>query len=452
MSATLAAAGQIVVPALSKAKPLRLPTVSDTELDSGLRVLAVRRPGVPLVEFRLRIPFTAPPGRAVGQHVARSQLLSDTLLSGTAEHGAADLAAAIQALGGAITASVDADRLGLGGSVLASSLPALLDLLAEVLVSASYPSEEVVGERERLVQELAIHRSQAGVVAREVLLHRMYGAHPYGHDLPQPEEIERVTAAALRTLHGRRVAPQGAVLTLVGDLQPAKATAAAAQALQAWAPTSASRRTPAPPAIPPPGAALLVDRPGAVQTTLRLAGPAPSRGTPDAAAFTLANLVFGGYFSSRWVSNIREDKGYTYSPHAQVEHPAAGSRVVISADVATDVTAPALLETRYELGRIATVAVGQDELDQARRYAIGTLALGTASQAGLASTISVLAGAGLELGYLREHQRALEAATVDEVLAAGARYLAPANLTTVLVGDAANITGPLRRLIDIEDA
>jgi NAD+ diphosphatase len=164
-----------------------------------------------------------------------------------------------------------------------------------------------------------------------------------------------------------------------------------------------------------------------------MAASVPSRQSPDYAAFTLANLVFGGYFSSRWVANIREDKGYTYSPHAQVEHPPAGSRVSISADVSTPTTAPALLETLYELGRVATTPVGQGELDQARRYAVGTLALGTSTQAGLASTLSQLAGAGLGIGYLREYPEQLAAVTVDSALEAAGRYLAPNRLTTVLV-------------------
>ena len=81
---------------------------------------------------------------------------------------------------------------------------------------------------------------------------------------------------------------------------------------------------------------MLADRPGSVQSSVRLALPAVGRTHPDHAALQLANLVFGGYFSSRWVENIREDKGYTYSPHSVVEHSIAGSAVILAADVATD--------------------------------------------------------------------------------------------------------------------
>ena len=437
------------VPPLAKPRPAKLPSVAERTLDNGLRVLAVRRPGVPLAELRLRIPFAGPSGKSGRAFTAQASLLGDTLLSGTESRDAAQLAADLQALGAQLSASTDADRLGFGGSVLVDGLPGLLELLGEVLTSASYPKREVVGERDRLVQELAIYRSQAAVVAREALLRRLYGDHPYGRELPSAEEVQEVKPSQLRSLHDKRVAPAGSILTVVGDLPPKKAIELVESALSGWSAQSKAYETPPLPAeeVRP---ALLLDRPGAVQTTMRLAASAPSRTSEDYAAFTLANLVFGGYFSSRWVANIREDKGYTYSPHAQVEHPPVGSRVTISADVSTPTTAPALLETFYELGRVATTPVGQGELDQARRYAIGTLALGTSSQAGLASTISQLAGAGLGVDYLRDYPKQLAAVTVDDALAAGARYLAPHRLTAVLVGDVSEVEAPLRTLVDLE--
>ena len=437
------------VPPLAKPRPVKLPAVAERTLDNGLRVLAVRRPGVPLAEVRLRVPFAGPPGRGGRAHTARAQLLGDTLLSGTDRRTAAQLAADVQALGGQLNASTDADRLGFGGSVLVSGLAGLLEVLAEVLTSASYPKREVVGERDRLVQELAIYRSQASVVAREALLARMYGDHPYGRELPTADEVASVKASHLRSLHEQSIAPAGSVLTIVGDLTPARAITLVEKAMAAWTATTKATSTPALPALSR-RPALLLDRSGAVQTTIRMSGPAPSRTDPDAAALGLANLVFGGYFSSRWVANIREDKGYTYSPSSQVEHPPAGSRVTLGADVSTPTTAPALLETVYELGRVATLPVGQDELDQARRYAIGTLALSTSTQAGLASTLSQLAGAGLGVEWLREHPQRLLAVTVEDALEAASRYLAPAALTTVLVGDVAQVEAPLRTLLDLE--
>lgn len=439
------------VPPLGKPRSARLPTVADTTLDNGLRVLAVRRPGVPLVEMRLRVPFAGPSGKAGEPHVARAQLLGDTLLSGTDRRTASQIAVDLQSLGGQLNASTDADRLGISGSVLASGFPGMLELLGELLTGASYPRDEVVAERDRLVQELAIYRSQAAVVAREALLRRLYGDHPYGRELPTAEAVQGVTPAQLRGLHARRVAPGGSILTIVGDVHPARAVAQVQKALNDWSTAGKELVTPELPPRPDVPA-LLVDRPGAVQTTIRMAGAVPSRTSPEYAALSLANMVFGGYFSSRWVANIREDKGYTYSPHSVFEHPPAGSRLTLSTDVATPVTAPSMLETVYELGRIATLPVGQGELDQARRYAIGSLQVGTASQGGLASLLSMLVGSGLGVEYLRDYPKQLQAVTVDDVLAAAGTWMAPSRLTTVLVGDADLVAEPLSALFEVERA
>ena len=449
MAAVRKALAPRTVPALGPARAPKLPTVGDVTLDNGLRLLTVRRPGVPLVELRLRVPFAA--GKASPGHVARSTLLGDTLLSGTDSRDATGIAVALQSLGGMLSASTDSDRLGFGGSVLSSGLPGLLGLLGELLTSASYPKREVEGERDRLVQELAIHRSSPGVIAREHLMARMYAGHPYALDLPSAEDVADVKPKHLRALHADRIVPAGSILTLVGDVTPARAKSLVEKALSGW--TTTAKQTATPPSPDQPGRRLLlIDRPGAVQSTMRFGGSAPARAADDYAAASLANLVFGGYFSSRWVSNIREDKGYTYSPHSGIDHPLAGSRFVAGADVATEVTAPALLESLYELGRMATVPVGQEELDQARRYAIGTLALSTASQAGLAGLVSQLAGADLGVSWLREHVAALQAVTVEDALAAAARYLAPGVLTPVLVGDAAVVGDSVRSLVEVDTA
>jgi zinc protease len=322
------------------------------------------------------------------------------------------------------------------GNGLVAALPTLLGLLSEVLTAATHPDAEVALERDRLVSELAVARSQPSVVAREALLRTLHGDHPYGRELPTADEVAAVSADDVRALHAARVRPDGALLVIVADLEPESVLDLVEGALGQWAAAGGGGAAEAPPAPTRAGGLLLVDRPGAVQSTLRLAGPALGRSDPAYAALVLANLVFGGYFSSRLVENIRERRGYTYSPSSSIEHARGGSRLVIGADVSTAVTAPALLETRYELGRVATLPVEPAELAAARRYAGGVLALTTATSSDLASTLVGLLTAGVGLEWLHDHPRDLEAATEDDVLAAAATHLAPARLTTVVVGDA----------------
>ncbi|GAA4592901.1 putative Zn-dependent peptidase [Actinoplanes octamycinicus] len=421
---------------------LTLPRQAERKLPNGLTVIAIRRESVPLVEVRLRIPF----GRAP---LAPATLLSQALFTGTGTMSMLDIAAELQAVGGSLAAGLDPDRLQISGNALADGLARTLEILAGVLTGATYPGEEVVTERERLVDNIQVALSQPAHLARVALLKRMYSTHPYAVQTPAPEEVHAVEPEALRELHADRVRPGGAILVLVGDIDPEQAIDVAEKTLGGWTGEARDGGVPPTPALQP-GPLLLVDRPGSVQSSLRMALPALTRTDPDYAALTLANLVFGGYFSSRWVENIREDKGYTYGSHSVVEHFVAGSALLAAADVATEVTGPSLLETTYELGRIASLPPGEEELEQARRYALGTLRLGMSTQAGLAGLASVYAGFGLRLDHLREHSAALAAATREQVAEVAARHLAPSRAVTVVLGDAEKIEAQLSALTVVE--
>ncbi|GGL02043.1 M16 family metallopeptidase [Mangrovihabitans endophyticus] len=431
-----------VLPDLIPDAKIKLPRQAERTLASGLTVIAIRRPAVPLVELRLRVPF----GRAP---LSRATLLSQALFTGTGSMSSVDIAAELQAVGGGLSAGLDPDWLLVSGNTLAGGLERTLEILAGVLVDPEYPADEVATERDRLVDNIQVALRQPAHMARAALLKRIYGRHPYAVQTPEPDQVRAVRPAQLRALHADRVRPEGAVLVLVGDINPDLAIDAADKALGSWTGPGKDGKLASVPALEP-GPLRLVDRPGAVQSSLRMALPAVPRTDPDYAALQLANLVFGGYFSSRWVENIREDKGYTYGPHTSIEHFVAGSTLVVAAEVATEVTGPSLLETFYELGRIATLPPGEEELEQARRYALGTLRLGMSTQAGLAGLASVYASFGLRLDYLPEHSAALSAVTRDEVTAAAARYLAPASAVTVLLGDADVVAGPLSALTAVE--
>ncbi|WP_439116580.1 M16 family metallopeptidase [Micromonospora ureilytica] len=437
-----ASIGPRTLPPLGPTRKLKVPKQAERTLRNGLTVIAVRRPAVPLVELRLWVPF----GRV---HLARGAMLSQTMLSGTESMTSVQIAAELQKVGGGLSAGVDPDRLMLSGAGLVTGLDRMLELLAEVLTGASYPSDEVATERDRLVDRIQVAQSQPAHLAREALLKRIYGRHPYATQTPEPGQIRAVRPAALRAVHSERVHPAGAQLVLVGDVQPEKALDAAERALGGW---SGAGRTAELPATPPlePGPLLLIDRPGSVQSSLRIALPAVSRTDPDHAPLQLANLIFGGYFSSRWVENIREDKGYTYGPHSVIEHSVAGSVLVAAADVATEVTGPALLETTYELGRLASLPPKPEELEQARQYALGTLQLGMSTQAGLAALTSAYAGNGLRLDFLAEYAARLAKASIDDVARAAARYLAPARAAIVVLGDAERVTPGLAALTTVQ--
>ncbi|HEX7168108.1 MAG TPA: pitrilysin family protein [Acidimicrobiales bacterium] len=432
MTALIAPERAALIPEVRKPKAIKLPSVADQTLRNGLRVLAARRPGVPRVEARLVVPTA----RGDVAPSARIRMATRTLLSGTSKRSSVDIAELLQQIGGNLDANSDEEHVVLTGSALAPDLPVLLDLLAEVLIDASFPDDEVALERARLTQEITLMRSQPETVAREALMKRMFGRHPYGRGLPSPAEVERVKPAILRSSTPERLLPTGSILVLVGDVRPDRAVAAAEEALSGW---KADKRAPKPGLSTPPtikpGATVIIDRPGAVQTNIRMGGPAVNRSHPDFPALALANLVFGGYFVSRLVDNIREKRGYTYSPGSAVQHLDQASYFYVQADVGTEVTGPALVEIRYELERMLAGPIEPSELQSAKRFLAGTLAMSIQTQAGLAGYLAMLASSDLPLEFLRDYPKAVEALDADAVIEASRRHLAPHRLVTTLVGN-----------------
>src|SRR6185437_10859329 len=428
-------AGPRPLPALGATREVPLPDVVDSVLPNGLRVLAAHRPGIPMVELRLRVPFAGD----APEHAAVAELLAETLLTGTATRDRVTIDDELAAVGADLGVAVDPERLIVSGSGLAAGLP------AEVLTAATHPDAEVARERDRLVERITVARAQPRTIAREALQRKRFGDHPITREMPTEAAVSAVTAEQVRGLQRASLVPKGSILTLVGDVDPAAAVADVEKFLEGWTADHAAREL-----LPPPPIIAddleLVHRPGSVQSQLRLTAPAVGRAEPAYAALQLANLVFGGYFSSRWMENIREDKGYTYGAHSGIEFVPGGGVLGLETDVASDVTAAALLETRYELGRLVAVPPAAAEVDAARAYAIGSLAISLDSQGGLASSINAMAAVGLTLDWLRSYPARLSAVTVADVAAVALRYFAPTALTGVIVGDASVIGPALRAL------
>ncbi|MFE5571447.1 M16 family metallopeptidase [Amycolatopsis japonica] len=438
------AAGPRPVPSLGTQRAAADLSHVDTTLSNGLRVLAVRKPTVPLVELRVWIPFAGEDKL----HPATAEVLAETLLTGTARRDRIEIDADLALIGGDLASGVDPERLVVTGTSLADGLPTMLDVLADALTGASYADAEVERERERLIERIAVSRTQPRTIAREALQKHRYGDHPAVREVPQAEDVAVVTPEQVRALHRASVLPRGSVLVIVGDIDPETVIGDLEKAFGGWASDRSAVRLPALPDLVG-GNVLLVPRAGAVQSQIRLSAQTVSRTDPRYPALQLANLVYGGYFSSRLVENIREDKGYTYSAHSGFEFTDQTAVVNVDADTATDATAAALMETRYELARLGLVPPTAEEVESVRQYAIGSLVTAASSQGGLAAQLSALAATGLGVEWLAGHPERLAAVTAEDVANAALEFFAPKRFTGVVVGDADVLAPKLTALGDV---
>lgn len=420
-----------------------LPVTARRTLASGLTVMAVQRSTVPLAEIRLRIPLP-------GLNPARTALLAQTLLAGTDDMSGDDLTGRIQLLGGYLAVAADGDQLRVSGNVLAGHLDDLLGLLGQVLTGAAYPAAELVRRRDQLAVQARAARCQPAFTVLHALNKRLYGRHPYADQSPDPDQILAVTRGDVVRLHRDRIRPGRASLIIAGNVSPEAALDSAEQALSGWDGAPAGPGVPPMPALPPqPNPVVLAAWPGAGQALIRLALPALGRTAPGFPALYLANLVYGGYFSSRLMASLREERGLAYAPRSRFIHLSAGSLIVVFADVPAAAAAAALSETWRQMERLSSAPPEPAELDRARSYGTGSLRVSLASQASLADSLASLAGDGLDLDWVDGHLRRLATVTAEEVQAAAARYLRPPHATAVVLGDPGLTEASLSSLGDV---
>ena len=312
-------------------------------------------------------------------------------------------------------------------------------LVAELTQQASFPADEFERERRQLVEGLRIERTTPGFLAGERLRRVLFGAHPYGTISPTEAQVESYRLEQLKDFYRQYYRPGNALLVMVGDFSPQAMLAQIEKAFSSWA---AGKVEEAPnPALPELHGrrVYLVHLPGAVQAQVLVGNRAITRKHPDWLRLTLANSIYGGAFNSRLVMNIREQKGYTYSPRSGAHPLRQHGYFSIQAAVRNDVVAATLTEIFYEIDRMRSTPVGEDELADARNYMSGIFSLGLATQDGLAGQLATSTLERLPEDYLETYRERILKLTAADVLDAAQKYFDSANAQIVIVGDRAQI-------------
>ncbi|MFI6660839.1 M16 family metallopeptidase [Streptomyces sp. NPDC050523] len=430
-----------LLPPVGPVPELVLPPTADVRLPSGLRVVALRHASIPMAELRLAVPLDAVSFRTAAVH----ELLAATLLHGTARHDRESITDGLARDGAVLSASRSSRWLGVSGSGPAAALPALLRVLGECLAGARHADPEVRAARERAVRQVATTRRQPHLLASEALIGHLYGPMPRMTDVPHAADLAAVTAEEVRAAHRDAVRPDRAVLVLVGDLDPVHAAALAARALGEWPAGGSLPPLPNAPHILQtpetgrPGVAR-IHRPGAVQSQIRLVRPALDRNHPGFAALTLANIVFGGYFSSRLVADVRERHGLAYRCESAFHDHLDRLVISLEADTATASAAGTLRRMRHVLRGMAERPPSEAETEAARCYVTGMTALATSSQQAWASTLLLSLTLGQEPDRIAHFLDELATVTTADVAAAAARFYDPTDYHGVVLGDTAHLT------------
>jgi zinc protease len=433
-------------PVIQPLPALKLAAPTTFTLGNGLPVVAVPRHIAPIVALQLvvRSGADADPAAQAGLAAATADMLDE----GAGERGALEIARALETLGAELFLGASRDGSSLSLSVPTPGFEQALAIAAEVALHPRFAEADWTRVQNDRATALVQRRDQAEAVAGLVADRVLFGdAHPYGRPAAGYERTMRSIAVAdLRRFHDAHWRPGNATLVVTGDFDPAALRGRLEQAFGGWARGVVPKAGPAPAPPRQRPRLVLVDKPGAPQTVLRLVGPGLARGSSDRPPAVLLATVLGGSFTSRLNFNLREQKGYTYGANASFQFLRRPGPFVAASSVFTNVTDAALTEFLKELTALRSGDVKPEELTKARALQQQRVAEALATTAGTAGTYADLALYGLPLDEPARFLRAINKADGRALKRLAARAIEPPRMTIVAVGDRKVIEPRLRAL------
>jgi predicted Zn-dependent peptidase len=429
-------------PVLGPAPRLVMPAVQAATLPNGVRLQVVSMTELPLVQMTLLIDGGA---RLDGSHPGLASFAASMLSEGAGGRDVFELAAGLEYLGASLSAGASWDNFSLSLRAPKRTIADAARILADELLRPSFRSQDVARRRDLRIADLLQARDRPSAVANNVFGYEVFpSGHPYHNPIAgDSASVATFDSAMVRRFWTGAAVPSRATLIVTGDVTLAEARALATSALGGWAaPATPLALAPAAstPAAPVPSTRVfLVDKPGAAQSVILIGRPGVDRRSPDYAALTLMNTLFGGSFSSRINQILREQKGFTYGAGSSFSWRPVPGPFVASSAVRTNVTDSSLAIFFSEFRRLRSEPVSAAELDRARSY-IGLGALGdfeTTRQ--VAGALADLDQFGLPLSTIPADLDAIGKLTTADIQRAAEKYVDPGRMTVVVVGDIAKI-------------
>jgi zinc protease len=433
VACTAAGAQALPKPEVGPEKPFAPPPRVERTLQNGLRVVAVRYGSIP----KLSAILTVKAGLAVDspERAGLAALVAEAAQEGTTTRTSEQLKREVFSIGATLSGAAGQDSTSFQVRGLADTLPQMLELVADVVRNPTFPQAEVDLIKANTAQQLQAQLASPQYVANKVFRQALFGHHPYARIGVTPETLPAIDRDALVAYHKTYYRPNHAFLVVVGDAAPDAVFLAAEKAFGGWA----RGEVPAPkaPAIPAlEGRRLVfVQRPNSVQSSISVGNFSIRRDDERWYILQLTNQIYGAAFDSRLVRNIREEKGYTYSPASIFQAMAEGGLYRAVADVRNEVTGATIQEIYAEIDKLRAGGPEAEELMDAKQYSRGVFLLQNATQGGFATTINTVHANGLPADYPESFQRLISQPSAEAVRTGAEMLLGSRDSVVVIVGD-----------------
>jgi zinc protease len=419
-------------------RPYSFPAFDRRTLENGLTVWMVPLPGATMVNVHLVVDAGA--AAEDEPHGGVAALTAQLLVTGTRRLDASAFAEATERLGIEVSSESAWDSARAAFQSLPEHLEEGISLLAEMIREPRLDPAEFERLKAERLADILQSRADPGRLADEMFLRHVFNeATPYRRvSAGTPETVAGLSLDDVRSFHTEHWAPEAAHLVVAGSIDPEAVMRAALMRLGDWTGRSPGHR-PLQPASAGGRRVVIVDRPGSVQSELRIGHVGIDRQHPSYFPAQVMVALLGGVFGSRLNLRLREELGYTYGARAAFDPRRAAGPFGAAAAVQTEVTADALREMLAQLTRIREAAPGEQELRDVRDYLVGVFPLRFETTGGVAVAIEPLAVYGLADDYWQTYRASLEAVGTEDVLAAARELIRPDELLILAVGDASQM-------------
>lgn len=417
-------------PAGSEPAAFKLAPTRDIQLDNGLTVTFIQYGKTPKTTLRL---VTDTGNVDDGDKHAVSDIAYRLLTEGTQTRSARDIAEAAANMGGQVETSVGPNASYVQLDVLSEFGADAARLLADLAVYYQFAQDDLSRAINNFVRDLKVQKSQAQGQATEALYAAIFGQHPYGRIFADEQRVEQLSLQDINAFLASNLVARRSHLYVSGLFDEAvveKAIRDAFASMQPGTPRALQQ-----PTLSPEASLVFIPRENAPQSTLRLGLPVVDPAHQDYIALTTMNTLLGGSFSSRITTNIREEKGYTYSPRSVVSDRVKAALWYQQADVTAEATGPALSEIIKEIQRLQNEAPSTEELQGFKNYISGIYVLQNSSRTAIINQLWFLKSHGLPLSRLETYVQQVNALTPQQISAVAKRYLTLDKMTLVVVGD-----------------
>ena len=422
-------------------RPVKFPPYEVRTLQNGLQVIAVSHHEQPAVSIRLivRAGSTQDPTDKPGV----ASLAATLLDQGTTSMAAEKIANAIDSIGGAMGTGSGSDLTFINAAVMRDSLNVGLDLVSDLARNPAFAQDEIDRQRQQIMSALKVSYEDPEYLAGAVFERLVYGFNPYGKpDAGTPASITAITRADLVAYHQRWFGANNAILAIVGDVTAEDAFAGAERAFGKWGRVEIGAIKPVDPP-PPTRRVVVVDRPGSVQTEIRVGNLALPRKHADFLALDLASKILGGEGGNRLHRVLRSERGLTYGAAANVVALKDAGHLVADTDTRSTSTAEVLRLIVDEIARLQRQRVSLRELEDAQAYLTGSFPLTIETPSAIALQVLNAVFYGLDLDELETYRERVNAITPEDIQRVARQYLHPDRLSIVLVGDASTFASQL---------